>query len=112
MTAGYALRVVGLLGVLATGVAACSTTYTPPWGMPTQGSPAYLKGYHDGCLTGLEAARKWMDAPVYPIARVFKDPEMFGSDAEYRRGWEEARHHCYQMELNYMPLRGGRDNDH
>jgi hypothetical protein len=90
---------------------ACSTTYTPPWGMPTQGSPTYLKGYHDGCLTGVYAARNWREPTLYPVARVFKDPKMFASDADYRRGWEKARPYCYRMWINYMPDRG-RGDDH
>ena len=45
--------------------------------------PAYADGYEDGHSSGYYAARR-------NSSRVTKDTQRYGSDSEYRRGWDDG----------------------
>ena len=83
MSAHGCQRLVVLLTLLA--LAACTSQRE---GLIKQGAtPAYADGYVDGCDSGKQAAGD-------ERAQAKKDPNRYGSDGDYTKGWDEASQKC------------------
>lgn len=78
---------------LAAALAGCDT-----W--PPGGPPNYRLGYSDGCWTGYaEAGRQ----TAFATKR-----NLYGADADYKRGWHEGYDVCFEEEVR-TPWVGGPD---
>ncbi len=94
------LAAVLLLG-LAVILGACSQHLVNPQ-IPPPGSPAFEEGYLEGCDSGFASA----DRPGYS-ASWRKDEARYGSEADYRRGWDAGLAACYEEQLRHPKMGGG-----
>ncbi len=88
------LSLAGILG-------ACSRNLVNPQ-IPPPGSPAFEEGYLDGCASGFASA----DREGYS-ASFRKDETRYGSEADYRRGWDAGLAACYEEQLRHPRMGGG-----
>ncbi len=88
----------GLAGILC----ACSRNLVNPQ-IPPPGSPAFEEGYLEGCDSGFASA----DREGYS-ASYRKDEARYGSEADYRRGWDAGLAACYEEQLRHPKTIGGR----
>ena len=81
-------------------LAACTDTRE---GLIKQGAtPAYADGYVAGCDSGKQAAGD-------PRAPASKDPNRYGSDGDYTKGWDEAFQKC-KSDMSAMVIDARRRN--
>lgn len=66
------------------------------------GPPAYQDGYRDGCNSGYADAFRPHHEQAYRVDRA-----RFDSDADYKRGWQEAYAKCYQEERDFPHSESG-----
>jgi len=85
----YLLALGSALLVLPAG---CGSTGASGTASPPPGPPSYQQGYVDGCTSGENAANN--------IATQVKNDASYRSDADYRRGWNEAHDSCLTGAMN------------
>ena len=59
--------------------------------------PGYTRGWADGCSSGYLDGHGREYGGVY-----YKDKERYQSDAQYRKGWDDAYERCYAMPYPMM----------
>ena len=90
MTRGTFGRLAGIGAVLMIALSMGCTAASPPH------TAEYEMGYWDGCNTGYaEAGRPGYEAAAY------KNLQRFATDEEYRHGWEDGEHVCYDREVRF-----------
>jgi hypothetical protein len=77
------------LGVVGL-VCACTPGMVNPE-VPPPGSPTFQDGYLNGCASGFSDAGR----PGYQTSYV-KDEKRYASDADYRKGWDDGYHACFE----------------
>ncbi len=87
----------GLAGILC----ACSRNLVNPQ-VPPPGSPAFEEGYLNGCDSGFASA----DRDGYSTS-FRKDEMRYGSEVDYRRGWDAGLTACYEEQLRHPKSVGG-----
>ncbi|MFO0995410.1 MAG: hypothetical protein U1F33_01915 [Alphaproteobacteria bacterium] len=66
------------------------------------GTPAYQDGYRDGCNSGYADAFRPHHEHAYRL-----DQARFDSNADYKRGWEEAYAACFKEERDFPHAESG-----
>ena len=82
-------RIAAIFAVIAPAIAACAA------GIP--GSDAFRAGHRDGCVSGFADAGR----AGYHLEYI-RDEARFAAEADYKAGWQEAYHACFDDETR-MP---------
>jgi hypothetical protein len=91
--------------VLAALVGACDATLVNPQMTPPGTSIAFADGYPPGCLSGFKDANR-----VGYENNYSKDLVRYGTDAEYRAGWDRGHDACYLEEQLHPRVIGEGNN--
>jgi len=91
--------------VLAALVGACDTTLVNPQITPPGHSVAFGDGYPMGCLSGFKDANRVGYENSYS-----KDVVRYGTDVEYRAGWDQGHDACYLEEQLHPRVIGEGNN--
>ena len=87
-------------------LAACTgETLVNPQVPPPGSSPAFSDGYVAGCLSGFQDANRTGYESSYT-----KDESRYGTDAEYKAGWDQGHDACYLEELRHPRVTGEGSN--
>jgi hypothetical protein len=95
---------VTLAAALAVALAACvgNPNVSSPWLAPAGSSLAFQDGFVDGCRTGYaDAGRDGMELAGR------KDGPRYGREADYKAGFDNAYHGCFEDEKLHPKMRGG-----
>jgi hypothetical protein len=88
------LRQAGLAAAILALLAGPAAALTNPE-IPPPGSGDFDIGYVHGCKTG------YADAGRYGFQTLsYRDERLYASSADYRAGWDQGRHACYEFEIS------------